>query len=91
MAMAKRTFSTYCLQSRTRSLKTRTNSREPGIIQRLGHRHAAAQGQRVCAFGDEPLRLGVDAGLLEQSGEHEKSDALLPPHSRSVMRDTICD
>src|SRR5256886_7337752 len=43
--------------------------RDHGIVQCLGDRHAAAQGRRVRTFGDEPLRLGIDAGLLEQGGE----------------------
>src|SRR6266536_2219489 len=43
--------------------------RDHGVVERLFHRDAAAQGERVRAFGDDPLRLRVDAGLVEQSGE----------------------
>src|SRR6266853_5642152 len=43
--------------------------RDHGVVERLLHRKASAQGERVRAFGDDPLRLRVDAGLVEQSGE----------------------
>src|SRR6266702_4389109 len=43
--------------------------RDHGVVQGLGERYAAAQGERVGAFGDEPLGLRIHAGLIEQGGE----------------------
>ena len=43
--------------------------RDHGVVQRLLDREAAAQGQRIGAFGNDPDCLGVDAGLLQQSGQ----------------------
>ena len=36
---------------------------------RLRHRHAAAHRRGIGAFGEQPLALGFDAGLLEQDRE----------------------
>ena len=43
--------------------------RDHGVIHRLGERHAAAEMGRIRALGDQPLRLRIDAGLLQQRGE----------------------
>ncbi len=43
--------------------------RDHGVIERLLHRNAAAQGRDVGALRDEPFRRRLDAGLLEQGGE----------------------
>ena len=40
-----------------------------GVIQRLLHRYAAMQGERVRAFREQPFRPRVDACFLQQRGE----------------------
>ncbi len=40
------------------------------VVQGLAERHAAAQGKRVRALGDQPFRFRVDTSLLQQRGKH---------------------
>ena len=43
--------------------------RQQRVIHRLGQRHATAHRRRIGAFGQYPVRGGVDARLVEQDGQ----------------------